>query len=126
MVMLMGIVVKNAILLIDCARKKEFEEGLSLDESLIAAGRERLRPILMTTFALVAGMLPVAVGIGEGSGFYRPLGIAVIGGTITSTVLTLLVVPTFYDSLESMKRWIKARWRRRFGAVVHTGPVTLR
>lgn len=123
-VMLMGIVVKNAILLIDCARKKEAEEGMNLEESLIAAGRERLRPILMTTFALVAGMLPVAVGIGEGSGFYRPLGIAVIGGTITSTVLTLLVVPTFYDSLESMKRKIKARWRRRFGAAVHTTPVT--
>jgi HAE1 family hydrophobic/amphiphilic exporter-1 len=117
-VMLMGIVVKNAILLIDCARKKEFEDGLTLDESLIAAGRERLRPILMTTFALVAGMLPVAIGIGEGSGFYRPLGIAVIGGTITSTILTLLVVPTFYDSLESLKRRIKARWRRRFGAKV--------
>ena len=123
-VMLMGIVVKNAILLIDCARKKE-AEGLNLEESLIAAGRERLRPILMTTFALVAGMLPVAVGIGEGSGFYRPLGIAVIGGTITSTVLTLLVVPTFYDSLESIKRKIKARWRRRFGAAVQTNPVTL-
>lgn len=114
-VMLMGIVVKNAILLIDCARKKELEEGLTLDESLIAAGRERLRPILMTTFALVAGMLPVAIGIGEGSGFYRPLGIAVIGGTITSTILTLLVVPTFYDSLETLKRKIKAAWRRRFG-----------
>jgi HAE1 family hydrophobic/amphiphilic exporter-1 len=123
-VMLMGIVVKNAILLIDCARKKEAEEGMNLEESLIAAGRERLRPILMTTFALVAGMLPVAVGIGEGSGFYRPLGIAVIGGTITSTVLTLLVVPTFYDSLESMKRKIKARWRRRFGATVQATPVT--
>ena len=123
-VMLMGIVVKNAILLIDCARKKEAEEGMNLEESLIAAGRERLRPILMTTFALVAGMLPVAVGIGEGSGFYRPLGIAVIGGTITSTVLTLLVVPTFYDSLESIKRRIKARWRRRFGATVQTTPVT--
>ena len=122
-VMLMGIVVKNAILLIDCARKKE-AEGYNLEESLIAAGRERLRPILMTTFALVAGMLPVAVGIGEGSGFYRPLGIAVIGGTITSTVLTLLVVPTFYDSLESIKRSVKARWRRRFGKTVAVNPVT--
>ncbi|MBU2180735.1 MAG: efflux RND transporter permease subunit, partial [Gammaproteobacteria bacterium] len=123
-VMLMGIVVKNAILLIDCARKKE-AEGYNLEESLIAAGRERLRPILMTTFALVAGMLPVAVGVGEGSGFYRPLGIAVIGGTITSTVLTLLVVPTFYDSLESIKRRIKARWRRGRGATVATAPVTM-
>ncbi len=64
-VMLMGIVVKNAILLIDCACKKE-AEGWSLAQSLIMAGRQRLRPILMTTFALVAGMLPVAIGIGEG------------------------------------------------------------
>jgi HAE1 family hydrophobic/amphiphilic exporter-1 len=111
-VMLMGIVVKNAILLIDCARKKE-TEGFSLSESLILAGRERLRPILMTTFALVAGMLPVAIGIGEGSGFYRPLGVAVIGGTITSTVLTLLIVPTFYYSIESRKRRFKAWLARR-------------
>ncbi|WP_337879384.1 efflux RND transporter permease subunit [Rheinheimera sp.] len=111
-VMLMGIVVKNAILLIDCARKKE-AEGYSLDESLVMAGRERLRPILMTTFALVAGMLPVAIGFGEGSAFYKPLGIAVIGGVITSTILTLLVVPTFYDSLETAKRKLKARFSRK-------------
>ena len=119
-VMLMGIVAKNAILLVDCARKKEQLEGLSLEESLIAAGRERLRPILMTTFALVAGMLPVAIGVGEGSGFYRPLGIAVIGGTITSTILTLLVVPTFYDSLETMKRRIKARFKRKHAVASHS------
>jgi len=119
-VMLMGIVAKNAILLVDCARKKEQLEGLSLEESLIAAGRERLRPILMTTFALVAGMLPVAIGVGEGSGFYRPLGIAVIGGTITSTILTLLVVPTFYDSLETMKRRIKARFKRKQAVASHS------
>ncbi len=116
-VMLMGIVAKNAILLIDCARKKE-QQGMALEESLIAAGRERLRPILMTTFALVAGMLPVAIGVGEGSGFYRPLGIAVIGGTLTSTVLTLLVVPTFYDSLETLKRRIKRRLKGQRAVVV--------
>ncbi len=118
-VMLMGIVAKNAILLIDCARKKEQTEGLNLEDSLVAAGRERLRPILMTTFALVAGMLPVAIGIGEGSGFYRPLGISVIGGTITATVLTLLVVPTFYESIEKGKRRIKARFKRNSNAVAN-------
>ena len=64
------------------------------------AGRSRLRPILMTTFALIAGMLPVAIGVGEGGEFYQPLAVAIIGGTITSTVLTLLVVPTFYDLIE--------------------------
>ena len=98
-IMLMGLVAKNAILLLDCARKHE-AEGNEREESLMYAGRKRLRPILMTTFALIAGMLPVAIGMGEGGEFYRPLAIAIIGGTITSTILTLLVVPTFYDSIE--------------------------
>lgn len=98
-IMLMGLVAKNAILLLDCARNHE-REGYGREESLIFAGRKRLRPILMTTFALIAGMLPVAIGAGEGGEFYRPLAIAIIGGTITSTVLTLLVVPTFYDLIE--------------------------
>ena len=64
------------------------------------AGRKRFRPILMTTFALVAGMMPVAIGVGEGGEFYRPMAVAIIGGTITSTLLTLLVIPSFYDSIE--------------------------
>ena len=98
-IMLMGLVAKNAILLLDAARKHE-AEGHDREESLMYAGRKRLRPILMTTFALIAGMLPVAIGMGEGGEFYRPLAIAIIGGTITSTILTLLVVPTFYDSIE--------------------------
>ena len=77
------------------------------------AGRLRLRPILMTTFALIAGMLPVAIGIGEGGEFYRPLAIAIIGGTITSTLLTLLVVPTFYDSIEITCDRAVAKFHRR-------------
>ena len=77
------------------------------------AGRKRLRPILMTTFALIAGMLPVAIGIGEGGEFYRPLAIAIIGGTITSTILTLLVVPTFYDSIEIARDRMFAKFHRR-------------
>jgi len=119
-IMLMGLVAKNAILLIDFARKKE-AEGMDRDSALIMAGQERLRPILMTTFALVAGMLPVAIGWGEGAAFYRPLGIAIIGGMITSTVLTLLVVPTFYDSLqtrgERILEWMKRKLH--IGTVVH-------
>ncbi|PRC94947.1 efflux RND transporter permease subunit [Solimicrobium silvestre] len=98
-IMLMGLVAKNAILLLDCARKHE-ALGHDREESLMYAGRMRLRPILMTTFALIAGMMPVAIGMGEGGEFYRPLAVAIIGGTITSTMLTLLVVPTFYDSIE--------------------------
>ncbi|MFZ6767318.1 efflux RND transporter permease subunit [Undibacterium sp. Di26W] len=111
-IMLMGLVAKNAILLLDCARKRE-EEGFEREESLMYAGRKRLRPILMTTFALIAGMLPVAIGLGEGGEFYRPLAIAIIGGTITSTFLTLLVVPTFYDSIEISFDRMMAKFRRR-------------
>lgn len=67
----------------------------------------------MTTFALIAGMLPVAIGMGEGGEFYRPLAIAIIGGTITSTFLTLLVVPSFYDSIEIARDRMVAKYRRR-------------
>jgi multidrug efflux pump subunit AcrB len=113
-IMLMGLVAKNAILLLDAARKRE-EEGIDREDALMAAGRARLRPILMTTFALIAGMLPVAIGIGEGGDFYRPLAIAIIGGTITSTMLTLLVVPSFYDSIEVAHDRMLAKFRRRQG-----------
>ena len=111
-IMLMGLVAKNAILLLDAARRKE-SEGEDREEALMHAGRVRLRPILMTTFALIAGMLPVAIGLGEGGEFYRPLAIAIIGGTITSTLLTLLVVPTFYDSIEISRDRMVAKFHRR-------------
>jgi HAE1 family hydrophobic/amphiphilic exporter-1 len=101
-ILLMGIVAKNAILLVDFAKHRR-TQGSTLRVALIEAGRVRLRPILMTTFALVAGMIPVAIGGGEGGDFYAPLGRAVIGGTLTSTLLTLLVVPTFYEVLEETK-----------------------
>jgi HAE1 family hydrophobic/amphiphilic exporter-1 len=111
-IMLMGLVAKNAILLLDAARTSE-AEGMDREEALMAAGRKRLRPIIMTTFALIAGMLPVAIGIGEGSEFYRPMATAIIGGTITSTILTLLVIPSFYDSIELTRE----AWGRRFQAL---------
>ena len=111
-IMLMGLVAKNAILLIDCARKEE-AQGVSREEALMHAGRVRLRPILMTTFALIAGMLPVAIGLGEGGEFYRPMAVSIIGGTITSTILTLLVVPTFYDGIEIARDHAFAKFRRR-------------
>jgi HAE1 family hydrophobic/amphiphilic exporter-1 len=111
-IMLMGLVAKNAILLLDAARASE-AEGMDREEALMAAGRKRLRPIIMTTFALIAGMLPVAIGIGEGSEFYRPMATAIIGGTITSTILTLLVIPSFYDSIELSRE----AWGRRFQAL---------
>jgi len=75
----------------------------------------RLRPIIMTTLALIAGMLPVAIGLGEGGEFYRPMAVAIIGGTITSTILTLLVVPTFYDSIEIARDRAFAKYHTRQG-----------
>jgi hydrophobic/amphiphilic exporter-1 (mainly G- bacteria), HAE1 family len=111
-IMLMGLVAKNAILLLDCARKEE-AQGVDREQALMHAGRVRLRPILMTTFALIVGMLPVAIGLGAGSEFYSPMAIAIIGGTITSTLLTLLVVPTFYDSIEISRERAVAKFQAR-------------
>ncbi len=99
-------------MLLDAARKRE-AEGFGREEALMHAGRMRLRPILMTTFALIAGMLPVALGLGEGGEFYQPLAVAIIGGTMTSTLLTLLVVPTFYDSIEIARDRMVAKFQRR-------------
>lgn len=102
-ILLMGIVAKNAILLIDFAKWEREKRGTPLRDALIEAGAIRLRPILMTTFALIAGMIPVALGSGEGSQFRAPLGVAVIGGVITSTFLTLLAIPTFYEILDETR-----------------------
>jgi HAE1 family hydrophobic/amphiphilic exporter-1 len=110
-ILLMGIVAKNAILLIDFAKWAREERGLPLRESLIEAGAIRLRPILMTTFALIAGMMPIAFGTGEGAAFRAPMGVAIIGGVITSTFLTLLVIPTFYEVMDE----IRSKLARRVG-----------
>jgi HAE1 family hydrophobic/amphiphilic exporter-1 len=112
-ILLMGIVAKNAILLIDFAKWARERDGLPRREALIQAGAIRLRPILMTTLALIAGMIPVALGRGEGAQFRAPLGRAVIGGVITSTVLTLIVIPTFYEIMDEWREWVM----RKFGLV---------
>ncbi|MBA2319602.1 MAG: efflux RND transporter permease subunit, partial [Deltaproteobacteria bacterium] len=117
--LLMGIVAKNAILLVDFAKWAE-ERGMPRKEAIIEAGGTRLRPILMTTVAIVAGMIPVALGSGEGADFRKPLGLAVIGGVITSTLLTLLVIPTFYDMLTS---WRDAVIRRFAPGLAPAHPV---
>ena len=113
--LLMGIVAKNAILLIDFA-KWQHESGMPLREALIEAGRVRLRPIMMTTLALIAGMIPVAIGAGEGADFRAPLGRAVIGGVITSTILTLIVIPTIYEIFSEWRSKLARRFRK---VVVH-------
>jgi HAE1 family hydrophobic/amphiphilic exporter-1 len=110
-ILLMGIVAKNAILLIDFAKWAREKDGMPRREALIQAGAIRLRPIMMTTLALIAGMIPVALGIGEGAEFRAPLGRAVIGGVITSTLLTLIVIPTFYEILDEWREWVF----RKFG-----------
>jgi HAE1 family hydrophobic/amphiphilic exporter-1 len=113
-ILLAGIVAKNAILLIDFAKWAREEQGMPLREALIEAGAIRLRPILMTTVALIAGMIPVALGRGEGAQFRAPLGVAVIGGTITSTFLTLLVIPTIYEIMDG--------WRARMSRAIGLNP----
>ncbi len=121
-ILLMGIVAKNAILLVDFAKWSE-EAGMRRREAIIEAGRVRLRPILMTTFALIAGMMPIAIGAGEGADFRAPLGRAVIGGVITSTILTLLVIPTFYEILTDWRDWLSARLTGKAPVAHGHGPV---
>jgi len=107
-VMLMGLVTKNAILLVDFANRAR-RGGASLHDSLLQAGQVRLRPILMTTAAMIGGMTPLALGIGEGGETQAPMGRAIIGGVITSTLLTLVVVPVLYTYLDRFAEWRKAR-----------------
>lgn len=102
-IMLMGLVCKNAILLIDFI-KESLSNGSSRNEAIMLAGQTRLRPILMTTAAMVMGMIPLALGIGEGSEQQAPMAHAIIGGVITSTLLTLIVVPVIYTYLDDGKQ----------------------
>jgi HAE1 family hydrophobic/amphiphilic exporter-1 len=108
-IMLMGLVTKNAILLIDNANARR-RDGVERTTALVEAGAVRLRPIVMTTMAMIAGMLPVALALGEGGAFRAPMARAVIGGLITSTLLTLVVVPVAYTYLDGFG----SRVRRRF------------
>src|SRR5690606_20372489 len=108
LILLMGVVAKNAILLLDFAKWSR-EAGMERRAAIIEAGRTRLRPIIMTSLALIAGMTPVALGIGEGADFRAPLGRAVIGGVVTSTLLTLVVIPTVYEILDDAREWLLAR-----------------
>lgn len=101
LVLLMGLVTKNGILLIDFAKQRR-RLGMERDLALLEAGPIRLRPILMTTFSTIAGALPLALGLGEGAEFRAPIARAVIGGMVSSTVLTLLVVPVIYSYIDDL------------------------
>jgi HAE1 family hydrophobic/amphiphilic exporter-1 len=109
LILLMGLVTKNAILLIDFTRVLR-ARGLGREEALITAGRTRLRPILMTTLAMIFGMLPLAFALGAGAEMRAPMARAVVGGLITSTLLTLLVVPVVYTLLDDFAAWVRRRW----------------
>jgi HAE1 family hydrophobic/amphiphilic exporter-1 len=104
--MLMGIAAKNSILLVEYAIERE-RAGASQRQALMEACRERARPIIMTTFAMMAGMLPTALGIGEGSEFRQPMAVAVIGGLITSTLLSLVLVPVVYEFVDDFEAWLR-------------------
>jgi HAE1 family hydrophobic/amphiphilic exporter-1 len=115
-IMLMGLVTKNAILLVDFVNQ-ERREGRARREAVLAAGRVRLRPILMTTLAMIFGMIPLALGLGEGGEQRAPMGQAVIGGVITSGLLTLIVVPVIYTYLDDLASWSTRAWAKRFGKI---------
>jgi HAE1 family hydrophobic/amphiphilic exporter-1 len=115
-IMLLGLVTKNAILLVDNANERR-RAGADRRAALAQAGAVRLRPIVMTTVAMIAGMLPVALALGEGGGFRAPMARAVIGGLITSTLLTLVVVPVAYTYFDDAGGWLRALPRRVGGRV---------
>ncbi len=110
-IMLMGLVTKNAILLIDFI-KKAMDQGVSRYDAILQAGKTRLRPILMTTSAMVMGMVPLALGLGEGGEQSAPMAHAVIGGVVTSTLLTLVVVPVIFTYLDDLKNFMLRQTRR--------------
>ncbi len=112
LILLMGLVKKNAILLVDYTNVLR-GRGMARREAILQAGPVRMRPILMTTFAMVFGMLPIALGVGEGAETRAPMGIAVIGGLLTSLVLTLIVVPSAYDIFDDWQEKFKNRKKRK-------------
>ena len=107
-ILLLGMVGKNAILVVDFANRA-IKDGKSIDDALLEAGEKRLRPILMTTFAMIGAMLPLAFGSGAGHESNAPMAIAIIGGLISSTILTLLVVPAIYKFMYPLDAWLR-KW----------------
>jgi HAE1 family hydrophobic/amphiphilic exporter-1 len=111
LIMLMGLVTKNAILLVDYAKVLQRRDGMGRRDAVILAGRTRLRPIIMTTLAMIFGMMPLFLGLGAGAEGRAPMARAVVGGLITSTFLTLLVVPVMYTLMDDFGSWLKRNWK---------------
>jgi multidrug efflux pump subunit AcrB len=120
LVMLTGIVTKNSILLVDYAVVGMRERGLAVHEALLDACHKRARPIVMTTLAMIAGMLPIALGFGADASFRQPMATAVIGGLITSTALSLLVVPVVFTYVDRVEKWMATSARRHTLDIVPT------
>jgi HAE1 family hydrophobic/amphiphilic exporter-1 len=118
--MLMGIAAKNSILLVEYAIVAQRDSGLDRAHALLDAGRKRARPILMTTVAMGAGMLPIALGIGADAETRAPMAIAVIGGLVSSTFLSLVYVPAFFTVMDDLERWIRKRFRSSETLTPHT------
>jgi HAE1 family hydrophobic/amphiphilic exporter-1 len=115
--MLMGIVAKNSILLVEYAIEA-LRAGTPRTEALIDAAHKRARPIVMTSIAMTAGMAPIALGLGADSGFRAPMAIAVVGGLVTSTLLSLVVVPSVFTLMDDLEGWLG----RRLGRLLTSGP----
>jgi HAE1 family hydrophobic/amphiphilic exporter-1 len=111
LLMLLGIAAKNSILLVEFAIEDE-RAGQDRTTALMNACRERARPIIMTTVAMAAGMLPTALGIGEGASFRQPMAVAVIGGLISSTALSLVLVPVVYEIVDNLEKWLAPKFGR--------------
>ena len=112
-ILLIGIVKKNAIMMIDFALDAERSRGLTSREAIYQACLMRFRPIMMTTMAAMLGALPLAIGFGEGAELRRPLGISIVGGLLVSQVLTLYTTPVIYLYLDRFRLWAQRRWRGR-------------
>jgi HAE1 family hydrophobic/amphiphilic exporter-1 len=116
-VMLMGVATKNSIILVDYTNQQT-SQGMSLKDAILLAGKNRLRPILMTSFALIAGFLPIAIGLNEASKQRTSMGIALIGGLVSSTLLTLIIVPAAYTYIERFRNFVNRIFRKITGADV--------
>ena len=119
LLMLMGIVTKNSILLVEYAITAR-RGGMARTQALLDACHKRARPIIMTTIAMTAGMLPIALGIGSDPSFRSPMSIAVIGGLMTSTMLSLLVIPAVFTYIDDLALWLSNR-RSRWSGKPHAG-----
>ena len=122
LIMLMGIATKNSILLVEYAIMAQRDHGLTRFEALLDACHKRARPIVMTTIAMGAGMMPIAIGLGVDPSFRAPMAIVVIGGLITSTFLSLLVIPVLFTLVDDVVQGTKRLFRRRGGAGSTGGP----